>query len=298
MDGTEERTGPWGGVDVGERTVGAGARGPADGPTDPTDPGEAIDTVARRFDFLTTLTDGPKHRPVLQHELDVSRSTAYKGIRELEELRLVERTDQGYRLSLLGKLLLAQYDQFRANVETVCAKGPLLAELSADCGVTVEVLRDAEVVYAEKHAPHHPFHVLETMVEEATALRGMTPVVRHGYVELFYEQFVADTLETDLILGRPVVQWLAEYQCEPFVAALETGNLVVREIEEWVPFGLILSDEPTTQVGAFVHDDRGGLRGAVVNDTDDALAWGERIWERYRDRSTVVTTEVIEADDR
>ncbi|WP_254535623.1 helix-turn-helix transcriptional regulator [Halomarina litorea] len=293
MEGTGERTNPW------DRIDGAGTPDPSggdDGATSPeasVDPREAIDIVARRFDFLMAMVDGPVHRPVLQEELDISRSTAYKGIRELEGLRLVERTDRGYRLSLLGTLLLDQYDQFRTNVDAVCTKGPLLSELAADCDLDVAVLRGAEVIYAERHAPHHPLRALEAMLEEADTLYGMTPVVLPSYIEMFHERLTVDELVADLVMTRPVVEWLVTHQREAFEDVLRTGNLVARRTEEWLPFGLVFSDDPTTQVGVLVYDSKGDLRGFVVNDTEDALEWAERTWDQYHADSSVVSMEVV-----
>lgn len=294
MEGTGERTNPWDRIDRAGTPGAPGRDADATCPESSVDPREAIDIVARRFDFLMALVDGPVHRPVLQEELDISRSTAYKGIGELEELRLVERTDRGYRLSLLGTLLLDQYDQFRRNVDAVCTKGPLLSELAADCDISVDVLRGAEVIYAERHAPHHPLRALEAMLDEANTLHGMSPVVLPSYIEMFHERLTVDELAADLVLTRPVIEWLATHQCRAFEDVLRTGNLVVRETDEGLPFGLVVSDDPTPQVGILVYDAKGDLRGLVVNDTEAACEWAEETWEQYHDESSVISMEVVE----
>ncbi len=294
MEGTGERTNPWNRIDRAGTPGAPGRDAAATSPESSVDLREAIDIVARRFDFLMALVDGPVHRPVLQEELDISRSTAYKGIGELEELRLVERTDRGYRLSLLGTLLLDQYDQFRRNVDAVCTKGPLLSELAADCDISVDVLRGAEVIYAERHAPHHPLRALEAMLDEANTLHGMSPVVLPSYIEMFHERLTVDELAADLVLTRPVIEWLATHQCRAFEDVLRTGNLVVRETDEGLPFGLVVSDDPTLQVGILVYDAKGDLRGLVVNDTEAACEWAEETWRQYHDESSVISMEVVE----
>lgn len=287
MEGTDD---PAGATSPAEPTGGevSAADAAEDRPDQSLDLHDAIDVVARRFDFLMALSDGPVHRPVLQSELDVSRSTAYKGIRELEERDLVERVEDGYRASPLGELLIAQYERFRTNVETVCGNGRLLSELPPGSDVSVALLCGAETVHSEPHAPHHPFRTLESMVDGATSVRAMTPVVLPGYGDLFESRPGAGALEAELLLARPVVEWFDRNRWAPLADALRTGTLTVREVDGTLPYGLVVVDAPTPRVGVFVHDERGDLRGAFVNDTDAALAWAGDVWDRFRDRSTPV----------
>ncbi|WP_233204296.1 helix-turn-helix transcriptional regulator [Halegenticoccus soli] len=290
MDGIEDDVGFQSDSDVAGRRAVPARWGIGSGENSP-DPWEVLDAVSRRADFLAQLTIEPKHKPALQSDLGVSRSTVYKAIRELEELHLVERTDEGYRLSLIGRLLLEQYDQFCTDVESICRPAGLLSVLSSDSRVSVDLLRDAKIIYAERHAPHRPVRTLERILDRSTIVHGMSPVVLPSYIELFREQLVSGSLSAELVLGRPVVQCLLSDYRDDFTEALETGNLVVWETNEWLPFGLIVSEKPTNQVAMFAYDYRGDLRGLISNDSQRAVTWGRSTWEQFRANSTRVSVD-------
>lgn len=58
-------------------------------------PDEAMDVVSRRADVLELMLEEPAFNRDLRSGLGVSRSTAYKALRELEELQLVARGKTG-----------------------------------------------------------------------------------------------------------------------------------------------------------------------------------------------------------
>ena len=260
-------------------------------------PSEVIDAVVRRSDFLSELMDGPIHKPALQSELGVSRSTVYKAIRELAELQLVERTDGGYRVSLAGRLLFERYRQFRGSVEAVSGPAALLSVLPPECPISAEFLDGAEAVYAEPHAPYYPIRAFEELVDRPANLRGASPVVLPEFVEMHREQVVSGGRRSELILSEPVIECLLSNSSDAFPEALATGRLSVRKTGRRLPFGLLVADDPAAQVAVLVYDARGDLRGLLSNDTERARDWAADVWALFRDRSTVVTDELREVVD-
>ena len=261
------------------------------------EPSEMMDVVVRRSDFLTELVDGPIHKPALQSELDVSRSTVYKAVRELEELELVERADGGYRASLAGRLLFEQYRQFRAATETVAGPAALVSVLPPDCPLSVDFLDGAEAVYAQPHAPYYPVRALEDFVDRPAHLRGASPVVLPEFVELHREQVVSGGRRSEMILSEPLIERLVSDYPDAFLETVSTDRLAVRETGRRLPFGLLIADEPVARVAVLVYDSRGDLRGLLMNDTERARDWAADVWGLFRDRSTDVTDAVRREGD-
>lgn len=254
-------------------------------------PEEALDAVARRAKFIECLLDGPKYNRDIRDQLDVSRSTAYKAVTELESLDMASRCDEGYELTVLGRLLFAEYQRALDRVEEVCRPGHLLSILPADTDISFPVLDGAQVFFARRHAPNRPVREIETLVREASVLRGTGPVVLPRYVELFHDQVVDGELDVELIFERQAFDYLVTDYADDYAEAFRSDHLSVWVTEAELPFALLVVDEPEPQVGITIYDRHGELRGFVRNDGEAAHAWGETQWERYRADATRVTNE-------
>lgn len=249
--------------------------------TDPTDSGprDVIPTVVKRAALLDRLADGPASKRDLRDELDISRSTVYKAVRELEDEGLVTETDDGVGLTLVGRLLAEEYRAFEERVTAVHDRESLLAVLPADAPVTADLLTGADAVLAERHAPARPVTSLEELVRSADRVVGLAPVILPQYVDLFYEELVERGLTADLVLEDPVVEFLREDHGDRLAEALETGRLSVRQTDETLPFGLIVAEDEGLVL--VVYDESGELRGVLLNDTEAALDWGESVFQNY-----------------
>ncbi|AFK21558.2 HTH domain-containing protein (plasmid) [Haloferax mediterranei ATCC 33500] len=253
------------------------------------DPDDVVDAVARRADVIQRLLDGPQYNRDIRESLGVSRSTAYKAIRELEELGLARRGDSGYELTAAGYLLFEEYQRFRSRVEVICRPAQLLAILPTDIDLDVEVLEGAEVSFAERHAPNRPVTMIGDAIRDADVLRGTGPVVLPSYVDLFHEQFIAGKLEAELVFERAAFNHLATDYADQFAEAVESDVLKVQVTDEELPFGLLVIEEPTPKVGIIVYDRGGELRGFILNDSERAVEWGKEKWEQYRAEATPAT---------
>ena len=90
-----------------------------------------IGVLSHRIEFIDCLLDGPKTKPEFVEELDISRSTANRAVRELESVGFLEYQDTGYRLILCGRLAAQEYQAFK------------------DSGFAEEVLFPADLLNAE-----------------------------------------------------------------------------------------------------------------------------------------------------
>jgi len=254
--------------------------------TEDTDLHDAISTVVKRAAFLDRLTDGPTSKRDLRDELNLSRSTVYKAVRELETHGLVTESDEGVELTLVGRLFADQYREFEARAAGIYDNESLLSVLPDDAPVTTDLLLGADTVLAERHAPTRPVTYIEELVQNGDSVFGVVPVVLPQYVDLFHGELVTDDLTADLVLEDPVVEYLGDEHGERFSEALATGRLSVRRTDETLPFGLIVAEGEGLVL--IVYDESGELRGILLNDTEAALDWGRDVFERYRAEATRV----------
>lgn len=244
---------------------------------------DVISTVVKRRPFLDTLADGPTAKRDLRDELDLSRSTVYKAVRELEEQGLVAETDEGVGLTLVGRLLADEYRTFETHAAGIHDSAGLLAVLPADAPVTVDAVLGAETVLAERHAPTRPVEYIDDLVRRADHVFGATPVVLAQFVDIFHEEIVHGDLTADLVLETPVVEYLREDHAERLAEALDTGRLSIERTDESLPFGFVSSESEGLVL--IVYDESGELRGVLLNDSRDAIDWGRRTFRAFRDRA-------------
>ncbi|WP_435178093.1 helix-turn-helix transcriptional regulator [Halorussus sp. AFM4] len=242
---------------------------------------DVISTVVKRRPFLDRLADGPTAKRDLRDELDVSRSTVYKAVRELEEQGLVAETDGGVRLTLVGRLLADEYRTFETHAAGIHDCAGLLSVLPADAPVTVDPVLGAETVLAERHAPTRPVEYIEDLVRSADRVVGASPVVLAQYVDVFHEAIVSGGLTADLVLEAPVVEYMREDHADRLGEALDTGRLTIHQTDETLPFGFVASEEEGLVL--IVYDESGELRGVLLNDAREAVDWGESTFRAFRE---------------
>lgn len=246
---------------------------------------DVVETVVKRAAFLDRLTSGPTGKRDLRDDLDVSRSTVYKAMRELEDADLAVETDEGCRLTLFGRLLVEEYVAFIETVTAVERYESLLSVLPPDAPVTTGALVGADRVTAERHAPNRPVGRIEQVVQNADRVFGFSPVVLAQYVDLFHEQVVSEGLDVELVLERPVVEYMQEDHGDLFAEALDTDRLSVWVTDESLPFGLVVGEGDSNEIVVIAYDRGGELRGVIANDTAAALDWSDEVFRAYRSRA-------------
>nr|WP_143423337.1 transcriptional regulator [Halegenticoccus soli] len=239
----------------------------------------------QRAEFVECLLAGPKFQPELKEELQVSRSTTYKATRELLSHRLIMQADNGYRPTILGRLIFEEYQRLLANIERISSPARLLWPISANLDMTIAALTDSQVILPEHHHPNRPIHEVEKLIREASHLKGIAPVVRPQYVTLFNNQFKMEKLTAELVTETPVLNYLTENYATQFCEPLHSGALTVWEMGEPLPFGLLLVERPTEQMGLVVYEPDGGIRGLVVTGSTDAVEWAQHTWQQYQSQT-------------
>lgn len=249
--------------------------------SDATDVRTVLDTLDTRESFVEQLADGPMWKRELQEELRFSRSTVYKAVRDLKEQGLVERRDDGYGLTLIGRLLFERRRRFHDVADAIYRSAPLLAALPSDVDIPSTLLVAADVVFAERFAPNQPVLTIESLVRDTDSLKGLSPVVLPQYVDVFHDELVFGDLQAELLLERPVVEHLCVEYERPFDEASEAGDLLVHTTDETLMYGMLLLGTPIRCVVLIVHGPNGELCGLIINETPAAIGWGEDSWGRH-----------------
>jgi predicted transcriptional regulator len=245
-----------------------------------------LETVARRAPVIERLLESSTDKRDLQAELDVSRTTVSRALDSLEDEGVLARRGGEWTVTLFGKYVYREYERLRDRFDDVSAAKPLLDHFSIDARLDARALTDADVFVSEQPAPHAPLYRLEELLADSEQVNVISRVVLPKYVQLIHEHGVGRTTQIDLVLGRETVEYLWANYADELDDLLRADDCVTRRTGDAPSFALVVIDETTTWLG--VHDESGGLRGAIVNDADSAVSWATDLFYEYRQTSESV----------
>ncbi|WP_338727237.1 helix-turn-helix domain-containing protein [Haladaptatus sp. DJG-WS-42] len=254
----------------------------------PPEPREAMTTVEKRRGIVSCLRAEPHDTRDLVDALGASRSTVYRGTRELEALRLIEQVDGSYALTTFGRAVAESYFSFSDDLETLCDLQPSLSALPREVDIPTHVLAGAAVVHATAHDPDRPVTAFERVVRNADRLIGFSPIPRSRYIDLFSDELLAGTLDADLVTTSEVVEYmLSEYD------ALLTDVFAVENFRFFATtdpllLELMVVEAPREFLTVSLYDEQKHMRAFLTNDDSAAVSWGRAQFERYRENATLV----------
>jgi predicted transcriptional regulator len=261
---------------------------------------DVVDALRRRSSLLELVADDPSDIRDIRDELDVSRSTVYNAVRELESLRLVTQVDGRYRLTAFGRAALQQYGQFMTGFTELCTVGAELAALDPSLEVPPDVFVDAHVVAAEPRAPDRPFDAFERFMGESDRIRAFAPVTGGRYIDLVTDQLRSRGVTADLVTETQVVEYLLTHHRTELSDALGHDHFRFYQTTERLPFGLVLAEDPDPRLGLLLYDEQRQFRVFLTTTAAAALDWAGRRYDSYRAEATRVTLADVpeSADER
>lgn len=243
---------------------------------------ELVSLLARRIEVLEHLLDESQTRPELVEDLNISRSTVDRAVRELEGMGLVEFNDGNYRASLVGHLAHEEYAELREELIILEEAADLLTTLPPDAPLDLTVLQGAEVVIGREPAPHIPGSRLPEFLRGADHLRTLSMAYTTPETgEVVAQGVREDRVRVEIVLERDLYEYLTESGAVDIDSLAENDNFEAGLADD-LPFGLIIADRGgTTEVCLAVYGQERTLEGIIINDTPEAVDWAESVWERY-----------------
>jgi len=247
--------------------------------------------LANRHRLLARLAEEPAAKPTLVDDLPVARSTVDRGVRDLEAVGCVERTEGRLRASAAGRAALAAFERYAGATEGVAAAAAVLDHLAPDAPLPPAMLRDAEVRVADDHAPERVSAPVVRAVREADRVAGTTPVVYGRYFDHTVAA-VENGAEVESVVARPVADSAWDLAPEAADELLCHDRYTAYVTDRDLPYAVTVVDRGDETTVAVTVYEGGAPRGVVVNDTDEAASWAR---ERYR--AVRADAERLSADD-
>ncbi|UWG47627.1 Transcriptional regulator, contains HTH domain [Halanaeroarchaeum sp. HSR-CO] len=246
-----------------------------------------IGLLSRRYDLLEALTDDPRTKNELESSLGVSRSTIDRAVRSLEEESIVVRGMDGVRLTLLGRIALDGYRQFRTGLEGLDLARPLVSSQESDEKIPFELFERADIINANRQSPHRPIVGLQQFLEDASTVKSIATALLPEYVEFYHNQVVDHEMDVELVVLSSVLDELLATYWESMNDALSTGRLTIFETSAEPPYSLKIGETDTTEVSIVTYGDQ-GVTGFIRSESRVAVEWAQELYQRTKANATLV----------
>ncbi|WP_101294318.1 tetratricopeptide repeat protein [Halegenticoccus soli] len=246
--------------------------------------------VTKRLGFLERLGSSRLEKRELVDELDCSRSTVDRAVRELELADLVRRVDGGYETTLAGELIADRHREYVGDVADVLDANPVLASLPAGAPVDAAMLLGADVRSVDDSTVDGVLDYVHRRVGDADGLRIVAPDgLDPRLLDVSRARIGEGEIPTELV-ADPALFTRYRPRLAGTVAAIAENDGEAAFSPETPPFALFLVERDGDRTAlVVVHDGDRTVSGALGNGTDAAVRWAESLYDRVRADATDVT---------
>jgi len=245
-------------------------------------------TLHRRSDLLALLVEEPRSKREMEDRVDASRSTIDRGIRDLEAVGLVERTNGGYAATVSGRLAAESRAAHVTELDGVDRAGPLLDLLDDGSELGREMLTGVEVERAEPPSPAAPLERLKEVIRRSDRYLGMSAMdTGTGFGQFFHDQVVEEGLDLSFVFTGEMADHLTSNLGSKIPPMRQAGFEMC--VVDHLPFGLGvgLGDDWTVAV-VLVYGPSARLAGILFNENPAAVEWATELFDRYSMRAETV----------
>lgn len=250
---------------------------------------EAVALLVDREELLRALEPGALEKRALVDRVANSRSTVDRSLRQLEGHGIVERCEGGYRLTTMGRHLLAEYDRYRRRAEAVLSARPVLEALPGDGEVPTALLEGAVVFGPQPSDPYSPLEEGMATLAGADYVRSVVNSGLTRYAGLFDEGLLPAEGGADLCLSTQAMRGLLNDRPEWFEQAIARPDVELLEIPDDPPYTVAVVAQDDARSVVFGVIDERGVASGLVNDSPRAVEWADALYDRWWDTGTVVS---------
>lgn len=249
--------------------------------------GDCLDSVlVERHLYLRALIDQPRSKCDLEEELDGSRSTLDRALRDLADADLAKYKDGVWKPTPLGRCSYKSREAYLERLENLAEAAPLFNEFSSESPVDCTFAIGANVYESDPSMPDAVMRTLLDSVEGGQNVSVATPVIVTGFAEDFYERVRhGEDYSLELLIPPDVFERTRGAFPALTDELLDDENVSLHTASIPFSFGLWIVD--SAEAGIIVFTDQ-GVRGILVNDTTDALNWATDQYERVKQNANPV----------
>jgi predicted transcriptional regulator len=244
-----------------------------------------------RAKIMITLQEGPKNLSELRELIDLRSSTILHGMNELEKRKIVQKTGDRYSLTTTGKILTLNFADLVKSVIVTKRfeklwEGHNIEGIPDDLMLRIGSLMNADLIQSEPTDIYKPHMNYTQLLSRSNKFRGVSPLFHSDFKDEMIEM-VSRGVDTQLIVTESIMNKLYELAAqdpETFTNLTSQENFELWITDENVRIGFTVTDQ-FISLGLAFEDGSYDYSMDLVSDDLDAIIWGERLFEYYREKS-------------
>lgn len=251
---------------------------------------EVLSIVIQRQSIIQLISTDSYTKPQLVDQLDVSRSTVDRALRELEQYGLMNKNDSQYTLNPYGRFIYQTCIYYHDVIKKSLELWDIRNDIHSSGQVPPNVLYDSEIFVPTESIPDLPAKKLFEMIESILSLHLVLPVLTYRIYDNLH-QFVSDEDSSlELILPPEGIQSLRQFEDE---RCIEESTLIT-DATNIPPYGFgVYEDADRNKQMNIIIFSNNGVCGLIQNSSRMSTFWGEQKYENIN-YSSEGTDEIVE----
>ena len=251
-----------------------------------------------RAKILISLRGGSKNLANLRKEIHLSSSTILHGMNQLEKKNLIFRESGDYSLSQTGEVAANKLiDMMKSLYSLNLCQGLFLnhdissipPELFKDIGS----LEKSYIIKSTSTNIMRPQEVLSEILSKSKNIKQLSSVYNPSNVQIFMDVLKKDG-KVELIMPAGIMDKLVETSGQENLDNwVADGNLQLYKLEDNVKISLTMGDD-FIALGLFSTEGGYDLNISLISHGEEAISWGNRLFDYYLKQSTPIKFEVVE----
>lgn len=247
---------------------------------------QLITASAKRRDVMILLLDGVKELNIINHELGTSSAAVLPQIRKLEAEKLVEQSEVGYGLTVLGREVAMHLKSCVDFLNTIGREKSFwdshdIEGIPERFRYRVRELGEYEIVSGSKTDMYRPLTKFLDPLKGSEWVRGVSPIFHPDYPTLFSE-LAQDGVELSLVLTQDVVEAVVERYSDELESLVDLENAEILVSKDDIGVAFTVSD-CVLSLGLFDKEGHYDVYSDLVSQDEGAVAWGSELFEYFRE---------------
>lgn len=169
---------------------------------------------------------------------------------------------------------------------TIKRMAPFFDAVDEPLEIDIDKLTDAVVTTPNRDHPNAPIKRLFGTFAGADRIHGFVPVISELVVEFFQDANESGTTDHEYVLSWTAFDAIRTQHCDGYTDVSKTifpAHIEVSVCENDMPYGLFVSED---RLALTAYTEVGRVQALVESTSEEAVEWGEEMYETYRREAT------------
>lgn len=242
-----------------------------------------------RTKVMFTLLDEGKTANELQNIMNTRSTTILHSMKSLMESGLVEKKQQKYCLTNIGKIQAIMLNELVDTIVTIKEHHSFwlhhdLSGIPDELQKRIGMLGHGEIFRDPKETPLKSLDYFLAALSSSREMKGVSPVTIRGYPEAI-SHMIKCGAHVELILTNPVIEVIIREHGEMLREMLVRDNFKLYSLDMDVKVAFIVT-ESYLNLGLSRADGSFDLGADLIYTGEQAISWGNMLYNHYLSLST------------